>query len=127
VFFTASSVLYCQQCSLLPAVFFTANALKHGFYSRRFSNRYFSNRRFSDRCLSGQEHLDLEFLVYCPIIRSSSFREFFLLKNIYQRSHSWSTTCPAPANNGLSLSLSSPRPNPLLPCRLALYSKLPDT
>ena len=83
------------------------NALKHGFYSRRFSNysfynRCFSNRRFYDRCLSGQERLDLEFLVYRPssttyhplsvirhqssfvyrqIIRSSSFRDYFLLKN----------------------------------------------
>ena len=36
--------------SLLP------NVLKHGFYSRRFYNR----------CLSGQERLDLEFLVYRP-------------------------------------------------------------
>jgi hypothetical protein len=44
------------QCSPLP------NALKHGFYSRRFSNRSFSNRSFCDRCLSGQEHLDLETL-----------------------------------------------------------------
>jgi hypothetical protein len=65
VFFTASSVLYCQQCTLLPAVYFTAssvlycqqctllpNVLKHGFYSRRFSDRY----------LSGQEHLDPESL-----------------------------------------------------------------
>jgi hypothetical protein len=62
-------------------------AIKRGFYSRRFSNRNFYNRRFSnryfcDRCLSGQEHLDLEFLVCRPIIRSSSFRDYFLLKNI---------------------------------------------
>jgi len=68
-----------KQCSLLP------NALKYGFYSRRFCNR--SSR--------GQEHLYLEFLIYCPssivhrlssffyrlIIRSSSFRDYLLLKN----------------------------------------------
>ena len=70
------------QCSLLPAVFFTASALKYGFYSRRFSN---------------SECLDLEFLiyrpssivrrlssfVYRPIIRSSSFHDYFLLKNTH--------------------------------------------
>ncbi|MGB2911070.1 MAG: hypothetical protein WBB55_10845 [Anaerolineales bacterium] len=39
------------QCFLLPAVFFTASALKYGFYSRRFSN---------------SECLDLEFLIYRP-------------------------------------------------------------
>jgi hypothetical protein len=88
------SVLYCQQCSLLP------NVLKHGFSIRCFSNRCFSNR-----CFCGQEHLELETLseegldneiamltiylisclssfVYRQIIRSSSFRDFFLLKNI---------------------------------------------
>ena len=87
-----ASVLWMPdaQCSLLP------NALKHGFYSRRFSNRSFYNRSFYNRSSRGQEHLDLEFLVYRPssivrrlssffyrpIIRSSSFRDFFLLKNI---------------------------------------------
>jgi len=111
------SVLYCQQCSLLP------NALKRGFYSRRFSNRSFYNRSFYNRSSRGHEHLDLEFLIYrpssivrrlssivchpssvvhrlssvvCrpssvvrrlssfvyrPVIRSSPFRDFFLLKN----------------------------------------------
>ena len=65
VFFTTSTVLYCQQCSLLPAVFFTANALKYGFYSRRFSN---------------SECLDLEFLIYRPssIIRRLSSNYSFL-------------------------------------------------
>ena len=48
------------QCSLLP------NVLKHSFYSRRFSNRSFYNRRFCNRSFSGQERLDLEFLVYRP-------------------------------------------------------------
>jgi hypothetical protein len=49
------------QCSLLPAVFFTANALKRGFKNRRVCSRCISGR-----CLSGQEHLDLEFLIYRP-------------------------------------------------------------
>ena len=61
-----SSAFYCQQRSLLP------NVLKHGFFSRCFSNR----------CLNGQERLDFDFLVYRPIFRSSSFRDYFLLKNI---------------------------------------------
>ncbi len=84
------------QCAPLP------NVLKHGFYTRRFSNRSFYNR-----CFCGQERLELETLseegldneiamltiylisrlssfVYRPIIRSSSFRDYFLLKNIHQ-------------------------------------------
>ncbi len=81
-----SSVLYCPTFSS-PV-------------SRRFSNRSFYNRRFC-----GQERLELETLseegldseiamltnylisrlssfVYRQIIRSSSFRDYFLLKNI---------------------------------------------
>ena len=44
-------------------------------------------------------------IFYRSDIRSSSFRDFFLLKNPNHLIHLWNITCPLPTINGLSLSL----------------------
>ena len=139
------------QCSLLPAVFFTAayrsSISTHTFceWSEQICQAQLrwvvqcSHARFLQPQILQSPLLRPQTLrpgapgprisSLCPIIPSSSFRDFFLLKNIFHWNHSWSTniTYSKLTNNGLSLGLSSPRSNPLLPYCCALYSQLPDT
>ena len=75
----AASVLWMPdaQCSLLPAVFFTAQCSQ-----ARFLQPPLQQPQLHRPGTPGPRISRLSSFVYRPSIRSSSFRDFFLLKNI---------------------------------------------